>query len=208
MQEDQLTSVFETFRAMISAWDLLLIFLVWIGLHTVQERFPEPFVRPKMGWRLLPFLPMLICVPAMFVPGPWMTVEAGWLEKVAFGCLLGVLAYNFGGIAIRLGLVKMVNAMGIDWVVEKTLPKPKPDEQAQGSVLVDTLTGETEVTKPMKVPTIYKCKLCGCLWRLNPPTLVQPQGSWSLADSNQKSCGVCDNSPAFESVIEPVEASA
>lgn len=52
----------------------------------------------------------------------------------------------------------------------------------------------------------YRCTKCGCLWRLNPPSLAQPEGSWSLYDADQfgKSCKTCDNSPEFVSVIEPV----
>lgn len=49
---------------------------------------------------------------------------------------------------------------------------------------------------------------CGCFWRLNPPSEVQPDGSWSLYDAEQKSCEVCDNSPDFLSVIEHVESAS
>lgn len=97
------------FVAMLSTWDLLLIFLVWLGLYTVEERFPEPFTKPRLGWRLMPFIPGFVCVPCMFVPGPWLPDTATWPMRVLFGLLLGVLAYNFGGIANRLGLGKIVN---------------------------------------------------------------------------------------------------
>jgi rubrerythrin len=54
--------------------------------------------------------------------------------------------------------------------------------------------------------TKFRCTDCGCLWRLNPPTEVQPKGSWSLWDAAQfavmKKC--CDNSSDFESIIVPV----
>lgn len=52
----------------------------------------------------------------------------------------------------------------------------------------------------------YRCRKCGCLWRLNSPSEAQPDGSWSLYDAYQKPCKVCDNSPEFLSVIEPVES--
>ncbi len=48
----------------------------------------------------------------------------------------------------------------------------------------------------------YRCTKCGCLWRLNPPSEVQPDGSWSLYDAEQKPCQVCDNSSDFLSVID------
>lgn len=53
---------------------------------------------------------------------------------------------------------------------------------------------------------LYRCTKCECLWRLNPPSEVQPDGSWSLYDAEQKPCKFCDNSPDFVSVIEPVES--
>jgi thymidylate synthase (FAD) len=37
------------------------------------------------------------------------------------------------------------------------------------------------------------CSTCGCRWRENPPTEVQPNGSWSLADGEQKPGKCCDN---------------
>ena len=49
----------------------------------------------------------------------------------------------------------------------------------------------------------WECQRCGCLWRLNPPSKAQPEGSWSLYDTEQKSCQVCDNSPEFRSNIRP-----
>lgn len=39
----------------------------------------------------------------------------------------------------------------------------------------------------------FRCKACGCLWRLNPPTEIQPDGSWSLFDGSQKPGQCCDN---------------
>jgi len=39
----------------------------------------------------------------------------------------------------------------------------------------------------------FRCKICGCLWRLCQPTEVQPKGSWSLWDGAQKPGACCDN---------------
>ena len=109
---------------MITFWDALLIFLVWLGVHTARERFSEWFTEPRIGWRLMPFIPSLICVPCMFVPGPWLE-NAGsvtWPMRVLFGAMLCVVAYNFGGIAKRLGLADVVNAAGVEAIVKKTTP--------------------------------------------------------------------------------------
>jgi len=38
----------------------------------------------------------------------------------------------------------------------------------------------------------HRCKVCGARWRLNPPSQVQPGGSWSLA-FGQNAGPCCDN---------------
>lgn len=57
---------------------------------------------------------------------------------------------------------------------------------------------------PLPEPQItkYQCCLCSCLWRRN------SDRSWSLYDAHQKSCAVCDNSPEFMAVIDPIVESA
>lgn len=52
--------------------------------------------------------------------------------------------------------------------------------------------------KPALLAT-HRCKLCGASWRLNPPTKVQPEGSWSLVS---KSCGKCCDNVAMGEQIE------
>lgn len=39
----------------------------------------------------------------------------------------------------------------------------------------------------------WRCRTCGCLWRSNDPTEVQPDGSWSLFDGEQRPGECCDN---------------
>jgi hypothetical protein len=67
------------------------------------------------------------------------------------------------------------------------------------------IKGEVRPAIAGPVPTSdrYVCRQCGCYWRKNPPSAVQPDGSWSLYDAAQKSCARCDNSPDFLSVIRP-----
>lgn len=57
-----------------------------------------------------------------------------------------------------------------------------------------------EPATPRPDPT-HRCKACGALWTMNPPSAVQPEGSWSLWS---KRCGTCcDNVPMGEQ-IEPI----
>lgn len=107
MNADHLLDIITT------GWVPLFIFLVWYGLNMVQERFSETFEKPKMGWRLLPFIPLIVCVPCSFVPGPWIPPETTIIEKLILGCFMGIAAYNFGGIANRLGIDKLLNAIGL-----------------------------------------------------------------------------------------------
>lgn len=104
--------------AMINGWDLVLMGLIWLGLHVAQERFDEWFAKPKPLWRLLPFLPTFITVPSCFVPGPWMPPGIGIGERILFGLLLGAISYNFGGIVNRVGVPKMLNAVGLGKLAE------------------------------------------------------------------------------------------
>lgn len=39
----------------------------------------------------------------------------------------------------------------------------------------------------------FRCKECSTLWRLNLPSEIQPDGSWSLFDSEQRPKKCCDN---------------
>lgn len=112
------TSGIQAIYEMINGWDLVLMGLIWLGLHVVQERFDELFQKPKPLWRLLPFLPTFITVPCCFVPGPWMPPSIGVGERVIFGLLLGALSYNFGGIANRVGLPKMLGLVGLSKLAE------------------------------------------------------------------------------------------
>lgn len=53
-----------------------------------------------------------------------------------------------------------------------------------------------------RAPGRYRCKTCGCFWRLNPPSVPQPDGSWSLWNGNQRPDKCCDNAFMGEQ-IEP-----
>jgi hypothetical protein len=52
--------------------------------------------------------------------------------------------------------------------------------------------------------TKYRCTVCSTLWRLNPPSIVQREGSWSLYDDKQYPDACCDNSDDFFDRTKPV----
>jgi hypothetical protein len=54
----------------------------------------------------------------------------------------------------------------------------------------------------LRATATHRCKVCGALWRLNDPTEVQPEGSWSLAS---EACGRCCDNVAMGDQIEPIE---
>lgn len=55
------------------------------------------------------------------------------------------------------------------------------------------VTGIVDWRAPQNSSARHRCTVCGCLWRLQPPTDVQPGGSWSLWDAAQKPGTCCDN---------------
>lgn len=57
--------------------------------------------------------------------------------------------------------------------------------------------------KPVRIlGALHRCKICGALWKLNLPSDVQPEGSWSLVSPT---CGKCCDNVAMGVQIEPVK---
>jgi hypothetical protein len=54
---------------------------------------------------------------------------------------------------------------------------------------------------PTKPDPTHRCKVCGALWILNPPSAVQPDGSWSLWSVR---CGPCCDNATMGEQIEPI----
>lgn len=48
----------------------------------------------------------------------------------------------------------------------------------------------------------HRCKVCKALWRLNPPTAFQPEGSWSVITPDLM--GKCCDNEVMGDQIEPV----
>lgn len=46
--------------------------------------------------------------------------------------------------------------------------------------------------------TLHRCRACKCLWRR-----WVSDGTWSLADAEQRACARCDNSSEFISLLDP-----
>lgn len=59
------------------------------------------------------------------------------------------------------------------------------------------MASETSTKGDDLAPT-HRCRVCGARWRLNPPSKVQPDGSWSLVGETCGKC--CDNEPMGEQI--------
>jgi hypothetical protein len=127
MVDDLIANSQGLMKMIFSMWNLLLIVLVWSALHVTQERFSEFFEKPKVGWRLLPFMPSIVTTVLCFLDGPWFPsdVHPTTSMRIVFGLGLGFVSYNFGGMVNRAGAAGLLNKLGVDWIVEKTTPTPK-----------------------------------------------------------------------------------
>jgi hypothetical protein len=121
-------------KMIFSMWNLLLIVLVWSALHVTQERFSELFEKPKIGWRLLPYLPAIVTTVLCFLDGPWFPadVHPTTSMRVVFGLGLGFVSFNFGGMMNRAGAAGLLNKFGVAWIVDKTTPAPKETYPLKG----------------------------------------------------------------------------
>lgn len=92
-------------KLLLSEWNALLMAAVWIVMAIAERAFPDHFEKGRLVNRLEPFFPVAICVVmASLVPGPWMPPDALLSQKIVLGVILGAGAYNFAGIAKRVGL--------------------------------------------------------------------------------------------------------
>lgn len=66
--------------------NLAVILGVWIVLTTAQRVLPELFAKPLVV-RLLPLMPLVLCIAAMWMPGVAAPPTVG--ERVLLGLILG-----------------------------------------------------------------------------------------------------------------------
>lgn len=96
-------------------WNVLLMFVVWMGMIIVERIRPDWFVKGHIVNRAEPLGPIVVCtVCSTFVTGPWLPddMPVTTAQKVILGVLLGAGAYNFGGLAKRFGLTPFLLNVG------------------------------------------------------------------------------------------------
>lgn len=81
--------------------NLAIIVGVWVLLTTAQRVGPEVFARPLMV-RLLPVLPLVLCIAALWLPG--ITAPATIGERVLLGLLLGAAVGHAHKLLVQTGL--------------------------------------------------------------------------------------------------------
>lgn len=94
-----------------SAWNLLLMFMVWMVIHTITDRlFPE-FFSPKPSGKFLHKLPHRFksvyaiwgCLIAyIFIPGPWVDPEYPLAHRFLLGFLVGTVTSRGHFLLMRL----------------------------------------------------------------------------------------------------------
>lgn len=89
---------------LLTEWNAVLIVAVWVIIQSLRRALPAQ-LGPKGRWaRLLPLMPIGMCVGACFVPGPWLAPDELIGQRIALGVVLGAIAANGHAIASKLGL--------------------------------------------------------------------------------------------------------
>lgn len=104
-------------NALLTQWNALLIVSVWTVIQVVRRSLPAKyFAEGKLLARLMPLAALVGCNIAMWIPGPWLSPEETWGQRMVLGTFLGALTANFHSIASKLGLHQLL----------KLEPKPHP----------------------------------------------------------------------------------
>lgn len=100
-------------KLLLSEWNAFLMAAVWIISALAERAFPHHFEKGKWGNRLEPVFPVLACTAcAVFVPGPWIPAGLSVAQRLVLGVVLGAGAYNFAGLAKRVGLTPFITGLG------------------------------------------------------------------------------------------------
>jgi hypothetical protein len=126
-------------KLLLSEWSALLMAAVWIISALAERAFPHYFEKGRWGNRLEPVFPVVICtVCAVFVPGPWIPAEMLNAQKVVLGVILGAGAYNFAGLAKRVGLTPFLTGLTTkkspEVVTQEAEPAQVPADKDMDSV--------------------------------------------------------------------------
>jgi len=90
---------------LLTHWNALLIVAVWIAIQSTKRAMPDEwFDNGKPAARILPLLPLIFCNIAVWLPGPWLSPDETWGQRIILGTVLGALTANMHTIASRLGI--------------------------------------------------------------------------------------------------------
>lgn len=102
--ETQNAGVLFELQNLLTYWNVLLVVAVWTVVQTIRGMFPGWLSKGGKLASVVPALPIVICSAAVWIPGPWLTSDASWGERVVLGVVLGALTANGHSIVKKTGL--------------------------------------------------------------------------------------------------------
>lgn len=137
--------------ALLSYWNILLIVAVWATIQTLRRALPHQLTGDGPLVKIVPAMPILGCMAAMWVPGPWIAAGEPLGQRIVLGIVLGAVCSNFHAIASKFGLHDLLKLE-----VEPDEPKPvlaavpgiAPELEPTGNVTAPTPLSPTIMRRP------------------------------------------------------------
>ena len=89
-------------KTLLTYQNVMVMLSSWAVIETAKKMFP-PFFRSPVGLRILPALPMLVCLAGVWLTSSWQP-DATVGERVTLGIVLGAGTANLHAILKRLGV--------------------------------------------------------------------------------------------------------
>ncbi len=116
---------------LLTEWNAVLIVAVWVLIQSLRKALPAQLGPKGAHARLLPLMPIAMCVAATFIPGPWLAPDELLGQRIALGVVLGAIAANGHTIASKLGLQAF---LGLE--VDETKARARKAARAEPAVVV------------------------------------------------------------------------
>ena len=94
---------------LVSHWNALLMVAVWTLIQLVRRLFPGALTGSGALARFMPLAPILLCCAAVWIPGPWLSPDETWGQRLVLGVVLGALTSNIHNLLSKLGLESLLN---------------------------------------------------------------------------------------------------
>lgn len=94
---------------LVSHWNALLMVAVWTLIQLVRRLFPGALTGSSTLTRFMPLAPILLCCAAVWIPGPWLSSDETWGQRLVLGVVLGALTSNIHNLLSKLGLESLLN---------------------------------------------------------------------------------------------------